>query len=50
METTRQPRASRGDGGKRFRVAIRLCLTMIVVLASGRFMAADSKRAWGKWQ
>jgi hypothetical protein len=47
METTRQPRATRGDGGTRFRVAIMLCLAIIVGLASGSFIAGDQQTGIG---
>ena len=47
METSRQPRATRGDGGTRFRVAIMLCLAMIVGLAPGSFIAGDQQTGIG---
>jgi len=47
MESTRQPGATRGDGGTRFRVAIMLCVAMIVGLASGSFIAGDQQTGIG---
>ncbi|HEX3244938.1 MAG TPA: hypothetical protein VHX16_05995, partial [Chloroflexota bacterium] len=46
MESTRQPGATRADGGTRFRMAIMLCLAMIVGLASS-FIAGDQQTGIG---